>query len=205
MATMLPTRRTSGTRRITRGEVPARTDPAPADLTSPDPAITNRAPEGSAAVGRAPTGQRARSRRAGTVRRATVIVALVASALALAACGSSASSSSAAGGSRASTGIASTGSASAAGGSSSATATSTRVVIQNFTFHPSTLTVKPGATITVVNKDSTVHTFTARDGSFNTGDISPGSTATVHAPTKPGTYPFYCLIHQFMTGTLTVS
>ncbi len=78
------------------------------------------------------------------------------------------------------------------------------VTIQNFAFQPANFTVRPGATITVVNRDSVTHTFTADGGAFNTGNIEPGRTRTVTAPEKPGTYPYRCLIHQFMTGTVTV-
>jgi len=87
---------------------------------------------------------------------------------------------------------------------SSAPVSQITVTIKNFAFHPASFTVKPGAKITVTNKDSVTHTFTADSGVFNTGDISPGATKTVTAPTKPGTYPYRCLIHQFMTGTLVV-
>ncbi len=83
-------------------------------------------------------------------------------------------------------------------------ATEVHVVIEHFAFHPDTVTVAPGATVTVSNRDGVTHTFTARDGVFSTGDIAPGRTATVTAPTRPGTYPFLCLIHQYMTGTLVV-
>jgi plastocyanin len=78
------------------------------------------------------------------------------------------------------------------------------VTIENFAFQPANFTVRPGATITVTNRDSVTHTFTADNGAFNTGDIEPGRTRTVTAPEKPGRYPYRCLIHQFMTGTLTV-
>lgn len=82
------------------------------------------------------------------------------------------------------------------------------LVIKNFAFHPSTLTVSPGATITVKNEDSATHTVTAvapHNNIFNTGDIAGGATATFKAPTTAGTYNYICLIHQFMHGTLTVS
>jgi plastocyanin len=76
-----------------------------------------------------------------------------------------------------------------------------------FAFHPSSLTVKPGATVTVHNEDSVTHTLTdkANPKLFNTGDLSPGKTMTFKAPTKPGSYPYFCQIHQYMTGTLVVS
>ncbi len=94
------------------------------------------------------------------------------------------------------------------GGSSSGGSATAVLVIKNFAYSPSTLTVAPGATITVKNEDTAPHTVTAtnpHNGAFNTGDIQPGSNATFKAPTTPGTYPYICLIHQFMHGTLVVS
>lgn len=81
----------------------------------------------------------------------------------------------------------------------------TQVTISNFKFQPASLTVAPGAKITVVNNDTTTHTFTAdKGGSFDTGDIAPGKSATVTAPSNAGAFPFHCTIHPFMKGTLTV-
>jgi plastocyanin len=125
-----------------------------------------------------------------------------ASTLALAACSSTGSAGSTATGSPPFPSTAS-GTASASGpvGVSSA-----RITISNFAYSPVDLTVAPGATVTVTNHDSTTHTLTAHPGSaFNTGDIGPGKTASFTAPTTPGSYPYICLIHQFMHGTLTVS
>jgi len=95
---------------------------------------------------------------------------------------------------------------SAMAGSSAASAVSgSQIVISNFDFSPMSLTVAPGAKVTVVNRDSTAHTLTAASGdAFNTGDIGPGKSGTFVAPTKPGSYPYICSIHQFMHGTLTV-
>jgi plastocyanin len=86
---------------------------------------------------------------------------------------------------------------------------SVRVTISNFAFIPAHVHVLPGERIVVTNRDSVTHTFTAMPGTtpvghFTTGDIAPGTTKSVVAPTKPGTYHFYCQIHPFMTGTLTV-
>jgi plastocyanin len=78
------------------------------------------------------------------------------------------------------------------------------IKIKNFTFVPSTFTVAPGATISITNKDSVTHTFTLNSGQVSTGDIAPGATETVTAPTKAGRYTYRCLIHQFMTGSFVV-
>ena len=79
------------------------------------------------------------------------------------------------------------------------------IVIKNFAFSPSHLTVAPGATVTVRNEDVTTHTVTSTDKTFDTGDVSPGASKTFTAPTKPGSYGYICSIHQYMTGTLSVS
>jgi plastocyanin len=132
--------------------------------------------------------------------RCLATVAAVLSALVLTACGSSA-------GSTASSAQPSASSATSSAASSSAPAAADTIVIHSFAFHPATLTVKPGATVTVRNADSTTHTLTDKANAklFNTGDISPAQTKTFKAPTKPGSYPYFCQIHQFMIGTLIVS
>ena len=66
------------------------------------------------------------------------------------------------------------------------------------------LTVKPGAKVTVTNNDSTAHTATADDGnSFDTGPLDPGSSQTISV-SKPGSYPYHCSIHPFMKATIVV-
>ena len=93
--------------------------------------------------------------------------------------------------------------ASASGGAAAGAA---EIVIQNFAFSPASLTVTPGEKVTVMNKDSTTHTVTATGAkAFDTGDVASGATTTFTAPTKAGSYPYICQIHQFMHGTLTVS
>ncbi|MFD7560734.1 MULTISPECIES: cupredoxin family copper-binding protein [unclassified Streptomyces] len=87
---------------------------------------------------------------------------------------------------------------------SSVTAETTEVHIKDFKFNPSTLTVKPGTKVTVVNEDSTPHSLTASDGSFDTGSIAAGASGSFTAPSGLGTYPFVCSFHPQMTGTLTV-
>jgi len=88
---------------------------------------------------------------------------------------------------------------------SGATAGADTVIIKNFDFMPMSLTVKAGAMVSVHNEDSTTHTLTASNGAFTTGDIAPGATKTFAAPSKAGRYSFDCQIHQYMSGTLTVT
>ncbi|MGY0461098.1 cupredoxin domain-containing protein [Kitasatospora sp. cg17-2] len=90
---------------------------------------------------------------------------------------------------------------------SSAPAGAVTVTIKDFKFDPATLTVAPGTTITVTNQDDTGHTLTAiapNAGAFDTGLLEQGKSATITAPTAPGSYPFHCDVHPTMTGTLVV-
>jgi plastocyanin len=94
----------------------------------------------------------------------------------------------------------------AGGGGGPATAPSSpgTIVMKNFTFMPTPLTVAPGTKITVINEDQAPHTVTADDKSFDSGTISGGQRGEFTAPTKPGSYPYICTIHQYMKGTLIV-
>jgi plastocyanin len=121
-------------------------------------------------------------------RRILTLIAVAMLAIGLAACSSSSKNNS---------------SSPTTAGSNSGAAGPDTITIQNFKF--SSITVKPGATVTVKNMDSTTHTNTADKGQWNTGDIDAGSSKTFTAPTTPGSYAFHCNIHNFMTGTLTVS
>jgi plastocyanin len=78
------------------------------------------------------------------------------------------------------------------------------VAITNFAFMPAKLTVAAGTSVTFVNHDSTAHTATANHGGFGTGTINPRHSDTIRL-TKPGRYPYHCLFHAFMTGTITVT
>ena len=83
------------------------------------------------------------------------------------------------------------------------------ILIKNFAFNPATIDAQPGELILVTNHDSVAHTLTAMPGStplgnFNTGLVQPGQTKDIDAPQKPGSYDYYCQIHNFMTGVIVV-
>jgi plastocyanin len=86
-----------------------------------------------------------------------------------------------------------------------ASAGSPTITISAFAFAPASLRVTPGAQVTVVNRDDVAHTVTSVSGAFDTGDIAGGRSGRFTAPSRPGSYPYRCTIHQFMTGTLVVS
>ena len=77
------------------------------------------------------------------------------------------------------------------------------VTVKMYAFSPSRLTVKAGTRITFTNDDATAHTATADHGGFGTGTIDPHHSATITLA-KPGTYPYHCAFHAFMTGSVTV-
>ena len=95
------------------------------------------------------------------------------------------------------------GAACSSGGGATATAPA-NIAIKNFAFTPSPATLKTGQTVRVRNNDDTTHTFTADDGSFDSGPIAGGTTASV-APRHAGDIHYHCSIHTYMTGTLHIS
>lgn len=68
---------------------------------------------------------------------------------------------------------------------------------------PKDITVSNGSTITWQNNDITAHTSTARDGSFDTGLFGGGKSASVTVNGQ-GTVDYYCTVHPWMTGTVTI-
>ena len=71
-------------------------------------------------------------------------------------------------------------------------------------YKPSNAIIQPNSKITFKNEDSVIHTATADDGSFDTGNISPGSSKTVTVK-GDGTISYHCTIHPWMKAKLTVS
>jgi plastocyanin len=126
--------------------------------------------------------------------RTSIAAGFLAALLALAACSSSGSSSNS-----------SAPPSQSSGGSAASTASGPTITIKNFGYS-GTMTVKPGAKVTVVNDDSTAHTLTDKaTKKFDTGNIDGnGAKGTFTAPTKAGSYPFGCTYHPNMKGTLVV-
>jgi plastocyanin len=67
-----------------------------------------------------------------------------------------------------------------------------------------TVTVSPGAQVTIKNDDTVEHSVTSDDkGKFDV-DVDGGEQGTLTAPTEPGEYTFHCTYHPFMKSTLIV-
>lgn len=62
-------------------------------------------------------------------------------------------------------------------------------------FDPSSIKIKIGTTVIWRNNGQQTHDIHARDGSFNSPPLGPGSTFTFTF-TKPGHYPYYCIPHE---------
>jgi len=78
-------------------------------------------------------------------------------------------------------------------------------------FIPSTIEVGPGTTVTWENNDNVPHTVTSgmlsdseTGGTFDSG-ISAAGTTFEHTFEEVGEYPYFCLVHPWMKGTVLVT
>jgi plastocyanin/uncharacterized membrane protein YozB (DUF420 family) len=68
------------------------------------------------------------------------------------------------------------------------------VALQDFAFNQLTLNIKVGTTVSWINRDPAPHTVTFDDGSFDSGTLAHGQTASFMFD-KPGEFAYYCLFH----------
>ena len=78
-----------------------------------------------------------------------------------------------------------------------------KIVVKDFTFNPTPLTVKTGATVTWTNMDDEPHTVVSDTGTFKSGGMDTNESFSYKFD-KPGTYHFTCSIHPRMVGTIVV-
>ena len=79
-----------------------------------------------------------------------------------------------------------------------------KIEIKDFMFSPQTITVKPGETITWINRDEEPHTIVSVGKKFPKSsalDTDQEFSITVSAP---GTYEYFCSVHPKMTGIIVV-
>jgi plastocyanin len=81
---------------------------------------------------------------------------------------------------------------------------SNSVGIGNSSFSPSSITIKAGTTVTWTNNVEALHTVTADDGSFNSGDLTYYKTYS-RTFSAAGTFPYHCAHHANMKGTVVVN
>ena len=89
------------------------------------------------------------------------------------------------------------------GGPLAAAPETDRIVINQFMFQPTTLTVKAGSTVTWLNKDEEPHTVVSATGLFRSAALDTNDRFSFKF-SKPGTYAFVCTIHPQMIGTIIV-
>ena len=77
------------------------------------------------------------------------------------------------------------------------------ITIANFAFDGVT-EVAVGTTVVVTNAESTTHTWTALDGTFDSGALGEGDTFEFTF-TEAGEFAYQCNFHPSMTGTIVVT
>jgi len=74
----------------------------------------------------------------------------------------------------------------------------------DYSFTPGRVSITAGTTLTWSNSGSVIHTATATNGNWDTGDITPGSAVDVTFNTA-GTYSYNCNPHPWMLGQVVVT
>lgn len=83
-------------------------------------------------------------------------------------------------------------------------AASDQVVVQGFAFGPATLEVPAQTEVTWINRDTTQHTVTARDQSFDSGILEGGARFSARFDAA-GEFAYFCQIHPDMEGIIRVT
>ena len=101
-----------------------------------------------------------------------------------------------------------------AGGGNSVSIVSGATSLTDTAFDPNPLQVSVGSTVTWTNNDSQPHTVTSGsngqpDNKFNSSPnftplLNPGQTFSFTF-TQAGDYPYFCMLHPNMVGTVSVS
>lgn len=97
------------------------------------------------------------------------------------------------------------------------------VTIQDFSFSPSSLTIKAGTAVTWTNAGPSAHTTTSDGATWDSGTLNGPSGGGAYGGgaaggtyqftfTTPGSYPYHCKLHPpsigayaAFTGTITVT
>ena len=78
------------------------------------------------------------------------------------------------------------------------------VTIRNFSFNPPTVQIRTGQAVIWTNRDPVAHTATADDKEFDSGNLNPDQSSSFVFD-QPGTFPYICIYHPYMKGTIEVS
>lgn len=80
------------------------------------------------------------------------------------------------------------------------------IAIRDFGFHPDSLAVPAGATVTWVNCEDVgqePHTTTSDNAVWSSPDLNPGARFS-HTFPAAGGFPYHCTPHPFMLGKVVV-
>ncbi len=99
--------------------------------------------------------------------------------------------------------------AGAAGGPTSVSIVPGSSSLTTDAYQPNPVQVTAGATVTWTNDDAVPHTATSGENAtpdqrFDSGIMAPAATFE-HTFTEAGEYPYFCLLHPNMVGTVSVS
>ena len=83
------------------------------------------------------------------------------------------------------------------------TSDTAKILVKDFMFNPTPLTVKSGSTVTWTNMDDEPHSVVSDTGAFKSGGMDTNESFSYKFD-KPGTYHFTCSIHPRMVGTVVV-
>src|SRR6266550_1372033 len=78
-----------------------------------------------------------------------------------------------------------------------------RVMVDNFSFTPATVSVPVGTTVTWTNHDDIPHNVVSPERKFKSPVLDTDETFS-HTFDAAGTYKYYCSIHPRMTGQVVV-
>ncbi len=80
----------------------------------------------------------------------------------------------------------------------------TTVDMRSCGFFPTVLHVQPGERVSFVNRDGIAHLVTGASGSWGTYSPVSAGQSVAYEFTKPGLYPYTCMLHGGMTGAVVV-
>jgi plastocyanin len=78
-----------------------------------------------------------------------------------------------------------------------------QIVIENFAYVPSEVTISPGTKVTWINKDEAPHTATSVDQKFNSGGLDTDDKFSF-VFTEKGDYQYFCTLHPHMKAQIKV-
>jgi plastocyanin len=77
------------------------------------------------------------------------------------------------------------------------------IIISNFTFAPSELTIAPGTTVKWVNQDDIPHLVAEKTLAFKSQALDANDSFSFTFR-KPGTVEYFCVLHPHMVGRILV-